>query len=146
MSDNTYAKVIKIVGFIIIIGGIIGSFVLGGVFEKEITYPTSMYSYGSYTEYNWTLAIIGAVSSFVVGLLLIGFSETISLLQQNADNQERIIRQLKEKPSTVVRNTTNINDEQSANRSTTVKHLFRCENCGKMIEEYPCCECGFKFN
>lgn len=26
------------------------------------------------------------------------------------------------------------------------KHLFRCDNCGKMIEEYPCCECGFKFN
>ena len=96
MSDNTYAKIIKIVGFIIIIGGIIGSFVLGGVFEKEITYPTSMYSYGSYTEYNWTLAIIGAVSSFVVGLLFVGFSEIIDLLQANNDKQYEILKEIRE--------------------------------------------------
>ena len=95
MTENSSAKAIKIIGFIIIIGGIIASFVLGDVFENEITYPTSMYSYDSYTKYNWTLATIGAVSSFVLGMLFIGFGETIDLLQANYDRQYDILKEIK---------------------------------------------------
>lgn len=95
MTDNIYAKSIRIVGFIIIIGGILGSFVLGGIFETEITYPTSMYSYDSYTKYNWNLAIIGAVSSFIVGLLFVGLGELIDLLQLNYDKQYDILKEIK---------------------------------------------------
>lgn len=95
MVENSYAKAIKIIGFIIIICGIIASFILGNVFENEITYPSSMYSYDSYTEYNWTLAIIGAISSFVVGLLFVGFGEIIDLLQVNYDRQYDILKEIK---------------------------------------------------
>lgn len=128
MADNMISKILKYIGIGTIIIGIIASFIVGSSAEEA------------------TITIGGIIGSVISGMLFVGFSEVINLLQQNVDNQEKIIRQFKEKPSTVVRNTTAISDEQSANRSTTVKHLFRCENCGRMIEEYPCCECGFKFN
>lgn len=128
MSENIIAKVLKGIGIGTIIVGAIASLIIGNSADEI------------------TVTIGGMIGSIISGMLFIGFSEVINLLQQNADNQEKIIRQLKEQPKTIIKETTTNKAEQPTNNSHTTKHLFRCEQCGKMIEEYPCCECGFKFN
>ena len=127
MSENTIAKVLKGIGIGTVAVGVLASLILGNSTDEI------------------TITIGGIIGSVISGMLFIGFSEVINLLQQNADNQEKIIRQLKEKPSVAINNKST-NSSKPSNNSTSVKHLFRCDNCGKMIEEYPCCECGFKFN
>lgn len=127
-NENTISKILKIIGIATIAVGILASLILSSSADEI------------------TIAIGGMIGSIISGMLFIGFSEVINLLQQNADNQEKIIRQLKEQPKTIIKETTTNKAEQPTNNSHTPKHLFRCEQCGKMIEEYPCCECGFKFN
>lgn len=73
-SENTTAKVIFAVGFIVIAVGVIASWVLGHAFAI-----TPAYSYKS--VYNYSLFFMGLISSASAGLLLIGISEIISLLQ-----------------------------------------------------------------
>lgn len=88
MTDNIYAKSIRITGFAVIVLGVIGSFILGSVFEVDIPYS-------SYDEYNWTLVLIGIISSFIVGLLFVGLGELIDLLQANYDKQYDILKEIK---------------------------------------------------
>lgn len=78
MPENKIAKALRIIGYVIIGGGIIGSFILG---EKLGTTETYGYHY-TYSEvvFNWTVTLTGIFSSVVSGSLFIGFSEVIKIL------------------------------------------------------------------
>lgn len=128
MADNMISKILKYIGIGTIIIGIIASFIVGNSAEES------------------TITIGGIIGSVISGMLFVGFSEVINLLQQNVDNQEKVLKLLKEQPKTIIKESSTNNKVQSINNHNSAKHLFRCANCGKMIEEYPCCECGFKFN
>ena len=82
MEENGVAKVIRIIGWIFIIGGVISSLILGGIFTI-------------YGKYKWYIAIIGSVISIVNRIIFIGFSEIINLLQTNCDKQAEFIREIK---------------------------------------------------
>lgn len=91
MSKNTTANVLKVIGIVIALLGIIGSLVLGKVFEIQVEKM-----FFDETRYNWGVALIGIASSVISGVLLYGFGEIISLLQVNADNQKQIITSIAE--------------------------------------------------
>lgn len=102
MENNKIAKTLYTIGVITIFLGVIGSLVLGAV-SPAITYDYS-YSGGYDIEetYNWSLALIGALASFISGSCFIGFSEIISLLQKNISKQDEIIKLLKKYNSDTV--------------------------------------------
>lgn len=129
MADNMISKILKYIGIGTIIIGIIASFIVGNSAEEA------------------TITIEGIIGSVISGIIFIGFSEIINLLQQNVDNQEKIIRKLEEKTEPLIRDTTTnkIEHPQEAVSkfiNSPPKHLFRCEKCGKMIENFPCIYCG----
>ena len=84
-NENTISKILKIIGIATIAVGILASLILGNSADEI------------------TITIGGIIGSVISGMLFIGFSEVINLLQQNADNQEKIIRKLNEKPATVIK-------------------------------------------
>lgn len=67
--ENQVGKSLNIVGRVVIGLGIVGSFVIWGCFDFE--------TIGFY----WCLA--ACLSTFLFGMLFIGFSEVIFLLQEN---------------------------------------------------------------
>lgn len=67
---NQKAKIIGVIGWIIIVVGSLGSLILG-------------------SDY-WMFAIIGIMSSIISGVIFIGFAEVIELLQKNTDNIRKI--------------------------------------------------------
>ena len=67
MEANSVGQVLKVLGIIVIILGLIGGYQLGGMMGYE---------------FNWTLALTGWLMSIINGFVLIGFSEVIHLLQQ----------------------------------------------------------------
>lgn len=91
MEENKVAKYIKIIGILIIVLGVIGSFVLGDIYAVVETYGTTF----TFTEetYNWPVTLIGIFSSMVSGILFIGFSEVINLLQKTV-TQLRIVEEI----------------------------------------------------
>lgn len=66
---NERAKVVEVIGWINIIGGIIGSLFFG----------------------EWSLRIVGIVVSIVGGVILLGFAEIINLLQERVNQSEKVI-------------------------------------------------------
>lgn len=83
---NSKAYAINIMGWITIIVGVIGSFVIGDV------YQVVSYSFTGIerSTYNWSLAIMCCISSVFIGLVIIGLAEIIELLQQNYDKNTLI--------------------------------------------------------
>ena len=90
MKENIIGLIILALGAFIIIFGIIISIVCGAVF------PLIDFSYNDAVaiekSYNWILALIGSVASFITGLSFIGFGEIINLLQKNINNQRQITK------------------------------------------------------
>ena len=99
MSNNRIEKTIYYIGVIIIVVGIIGSIICGSVF-KSVSFNTSYLSSSQKATYNWAIAIIGSIISFISGMFLIGFSEIIYLLKLSINKQEDIIRYLKTNSTT----------------------------------------------
>ncbi|MBT2682317.1 hypothetical protein [Bacillus sp. ISL-37] len=67
-KQNSVAKVLRVIGFVIMIGGFFIALSLG--------------SRASEMGQNWELTLPALFSSFVTGMLFIGFSEVIALLQK----------------------------------------------------------------
>lgn len=131
MGNNIISKVLKFVGIGVIIVGIAASLIAGGSVN------------------NIAIIICGTVGSIISGVILIGFGEAINLLQQNVDNQNIIINHFNNKSSKPNTNTPYKSVptlKVESVKTTTYKRSFKCANCGKMIGQYPCPECGFKFN
>lgn len=143
MNNQTFiTKLLMSTGVAIIIAGSVGSLILGDVYK--ISHSSLFHSY---EKYNFTLAISGIIGSIILGLFFIALAEITHLLKQNADNQEKIIKALKENSTIINRHKTQSENKlNSSDIQCRPNHLFRCENCGKMIAEYPCHNCGFKFN
>ncbi len=70
MKDNIISKIIKYIGIGIIVLGSI-SFLIAGIGAKNIV-----------------MVISGIAGSFISGMIFLGFSEIIKLLQQNVDKQK----------------------------------------------------------
>lgn len=152
MEENKIAKIIRIIGLVSIIGGIISSLILGGIFKMQVG------TYYTHEEYNWYIAIIGSIISLVDGIIFMGFSEIINLLQLNYNRQFEIINTLNnlkkkdnEKPSKIDNEKTSITDSNTGVGSYTgtennTPHTWRCAKCNKMISELPCPYCGDNFN
>lgn len=83
-KENQIAKVIRYIGWIEIVGGVIGSIILG-----TIKWNVSIYK--SF-DFNWFIILPGVIISIVTGVLIIGFAEIISLLQQKVNQTEKITR------------------------------------------------------
>jgi uncharacterized integral membrane protein len=86
MIKNNKAYIINAIGWIDIIVGIIGSFILGKVFPL-ITVDTFL---SDDKKYNWPLVITGIVISILSGVVFIGFAEIINLLQARVDQSEKL--------------------------------------------------------
>ena len=80
--DNTKAKAISVIGWIDIIGGVIGSFIMGSAF--------SLSNLDGIEKYNWNIVILGIFSSVVSGIILLGFAEIINLLQEKVSQAKKI--------------------------------------------------------
>ena len=82
-KENLIARILAYIGFGIIVFGIFAFLILGNTFSiKEITTHGTYYTYTTVEEtYNWALAIGGSVGSFISGVLMLGLSETIELLE-----------------------------------------------------------------
>ena len=68
---NKYARALWIMGWVTLIFGVTGSFILGDDFRV------------GYYEFNWGLFFVGLLGSVISGLFLMGFSEVIRLLDEN---------------------------------------------------------------
>lgn len=81
MGENTLAKVIRVIGWCVLIGGIIGAFILG------YAVPTvEYYSSGHiHEEYNWGLTVGVIVGSIIASVLFRAIAEIIRLLQLGVD-------------------------------------------------------------
>lgn len=133
MEENIVSRILKGIGIGAIILGVIVSLINGIKAESMV------------------LTIGGIAGGFISGMLFIGFSEIISLLQQEIDNQSIIIKVLKGKTQFAKEVKTDKSNHQQQESSSVImspnsKHLFRCVNCDQKIEKYPCENCGYKFN
>lgn len=104
-SAKSVAAWLKVIGWIIFIGGIIGSIYMG---YSVPTVDEIMSSFSSYHrhEFNSVVFLIGSLSSVISGFLIIGFSEVINLLiglnRNIVEAKEEIVRSVKEKESTPI--------------------------------------------
>ena len=80
MCENDIAKTLKIIGIIEIVCGIILGFII--LIDAD--------------ELKW-IGIAVMISSFITGMLFLGFGEMISLLQRNVNAQEEILVYTKSK-------------------------------------------------
>lgn len=78
--DNTISKVFLGIAIGIWILGAIGSI----VFAKQ-SVPSLDYLETSETVFNWTIFICGILATFISGMMFLGFSEIIKLLQRIVD-------------------------------------------------------------
>ena len=88
---NLTAQVLKVVGWIIIVLGVIYGLILGNEIPtaNEINYPNVCEG-----EYNIQAVFISIVVSVIAGLLFISVSEIIKLLFKNLKAQNKTVRLL----------------------------------------------------
>ncbi len=80
-EKNNISEAIWILGYVIIILGIVGSFICGKVFE------TSHGFYHTYYEYNWTVAISGCFGSVLIGMFNLALSTIIDYMEIIANSK-----------------------------------------------------------
>lgn len=83
MSDNVIAKALRGIGIGIIILGILAFLIVWNEGESMV------------------VGIGGIVGSVIFGVLFIGFSEVVDLLQHSLDKQIQILKTLQEKPKVI---------------------------------------------
>lgn len=85
MKTNKMSNILKIVALLILIVGIIGSLILGDVFQIE-----NRTLYYTLHTYNAGLAVAGVVSSILTSIFFYALAEIISLLQLNLDKNTEV--------------------------------------------------------
>lgn len=91
--ENTVAKVIKVFAVIYLILLLIGGIALGNTYQMQ----SPEFTYTVYLVFNWPLTIGVWISGSIIGLVLFGLAEAISILQEIKNdisiihNQENII-------------------------------------------------------
>ena len=71
-SDNFYSQAFFFIGWGTIVLGVIGSIVLGK------TYNTTYYG-----DFNFTIFLVGVISTAISGFVILGLAEIISILNDN---------------------------------------------------------------
>ena len=126
--DNSVGNIIRTIGKVIIGLGLIAAIVVWVAVADEISGFIGFIS-----------AVGTFVSTFISGILFVGFSEIIFLLEDIKNgNRNKSDTETKEQLSTF--------SSLIVNKKSQSKQSFECANCGKSIQEYPCRECGFNFN
>lgn len=97
-SDNTYAGALRFMGWAVIVLGLIGAYTLGS------TYTTY------YGDFNSSIFIIGAVSSIMSGLLILGIAEIVRILHDSR-HYLSIIAGIGSEPNNVSANMNTISEE-----------------------------------
>ena len=77
--ENKVGKTLNIIGILTIVLGVLGSLFLSIQLDSDAP----------------IIFLVGGIASFVAGMVFIGFSEIISLLQKNVDKQEKILEYVK---------------------------------------------------
>ncbi|MFB4473328.1 hypothetical protein ACDI16_10305 [Oceanobacillus caeni] len=81
-SRNLVSKTLFYLGILEIVAGLVTGIAMGNTEALGL--------YGSYTEFSWTIFLICFFSGFIAGLIIIGFSEIIRLLQDIKDQAKGI--------------------------------------------------------
>lgn len=82
-GNNSIASALRVFAWFIIIGGFIAGIVLARV---EITTR-----FGDYTKWSFALALPYWATSFIAGLVYLGFAEIITLLQKLVNSGSRTL-------------------------------------------------------
>ena len=88
MQENQTAKIVFTVGWLIIIIGVAGGFILGEL--VPIVRSVGTYITREKTSYNWGLALGVAIGSAISGVLFIAISEIIKLLQNLVNRVDKL--------------------------------------------------------
>ena len=96
-DENKYAIALSIMGWIIMVGGVIGAGVLGSEYRAN------------YWSYNWTVFWVAALSSVMSGLLVLGIAEIIKILHDS----RKYLRKLAQEPSITSNRNSNTGVESS---------------------------------
>lgn len=98
MRKNEVGKALKIIGVLSIILGAIGSIIMG--FTTVEAPLDSLYSYAVPTTvtFSFSQAISGIFATAIAGVLLIGLSEVIYILDEHRENSRRLCRRFGIKP------------------------------------------------
>ncbi len=82
MSENRIARVLRIIGIVEVVCGIILGFIV----------------LANGKDSGW-IGIAVMITSFITCMMFMGFAEIINLLQKSVDNQDAVLALLKEQPT-----------------------------------------------
>ena len=101
------------------------------------------------TEYvGWVAFVFIGITGFILGLLVFIYLIFIKLLTAKIETLNNSYRTMELTEQILLK----ISGESDATAKTEAvekkkyqtSHKFRCSQCNKMIEEYPCVHCGFQ--
>lgn len=133
---NIIDEIIIKTGKAIIILGAISSLIIWSAVGNKINGTTG-----------FIYALCCFIATFITGIFFIGFGEIIFLLRDISKNDKTLVSTLQNQGKSVLLNSQSYSSKsQNKSVDSKPKHLFRCVNCGNMIEKYPCEYCDYKFN
>lgn len=107
--------------------------------------------YGLNTK-DFSLSLYIWIGTFLYCIIYFGIARILSnqdmIMSANQRHYNEILKKLQEIPN----HQNNLNDnleqqntpKENVSPKSSIKHFFRCPNCGKMIEAYPCMYCQRK--
>ncbi len=132
MFENIGEK-IKIVATIATVIGIIFSIISGLalIIEEEI-FP------------GLATMIVGSLVAWIGSFILYGFGEIIEQLTEANANSKKLYALLQNQTNTITKISTTEKpaSEKSTEKSASDRHLWRCDNCGKLVDSHPCPFCN----
>lgn len=160
MSKNSVSNIIKIAAVVVAVLGVAGSFILGDTFA--IIDSDSLFL--AEEKFNWGLTIGGIFCTALSTVILYGFGEIISLLQDSVDAQKSILDRLPETQDAKVEekgpsesnipttNTTFHTLDQTPGKKvvplqTNLQSEIQCPVCGQKQRStmQKCVKCGAEF-
>lgn len=160
MSKNSVSNIIKIAAVVVAVLGVAGSFILGDTFS--IVDSESLFL--AEEKFNWGVALGGIFCTALSTVILYGFGEIISLLQDSVDTQKSIMEKLsdskgtKESADNPLQNSANSveNAETTVDYSagqkvsplqTNLQSEIQCPVCGQKQRSTmaKCVKCGAEF-
>ena len=160
MSKNSVSNIIKIAAVVVAVLGVAGSFILGDTFS--IVDSESLFL--AEEKFNWGVALGGSFCTALSTVILYGFGEIISLLQDSVDTQKSIMEKLsdsketKESADNPLQNSANTVEssettvDYSAGQKvvplqTNLESEIQCPVCGQKQRNTmsKCVKCGAEF-
>lgn len=95
-------------------------------------------------------ALLGPVVAWVSSWILYGFGELVEKTVSNEENTGNILRLMEKTeqqpadPAPVPEAGPMVAAKTAPENKNAGGHSWRCDRCGKMITQYPCCDCGYE--